>query len=306
VNNKCRQRGIALVLTLWMSALLTVIAGSFAFTARTNTLLAQNLAASARAEALADAGIYRAIYELLKPATSANVKGNGVPSHWDFGGAQLRVTLLDVAGKIDLNYGSEVLLRGLLKNAGLNENQREALLDAIVDWRDRDDLRRANGAEAAEYRAAGLAYVPSNAPFSTVDELQRVLGMTPVLYAKLADALTVESAPVGVTVDLQQGGINPAVASKQVLLALPHADAAQVDDFLAKRSKAWAENNPAIETFAPATGFSTSTSNLAYTIKSEARLPDGTRFVRETIVKINPNSARKVAFLAWKEGEAAE
>ena len=65
------QRGAALVLVLWTLALLTVIAGSFSFGMRTEAVLAQNLVASAKARALADGAVHRAIYELMKPDTDA-------------------------------------------------------------------------------------------------------------------------------------------------------------------------------------------------------------------------------------------
>jgi general secretion pathway protein K len=53
-----------------------------------------------------------------------------------------------------------------------------------------------------------------------VAELQRVLGMTPALYAAVADSLTVFS---------RQPGVSPAYASRPVLLALPNATPEVVD-----------------------------------------------------------------------------
>ena len=64
--NKKHQHGIALVLVLWATTLLTVIAASFAFSMRTDTLLGQNLAAAARAQAVADAGMQRAFLTMKK------------------------------------------------------------------------------------------------------------------------------------------------------------------------------------------------------------------------------------------------
>jgi general secretion pathway protein K len=168
VTNKKHQHGIALVLVLWATTLLTVIAASFAFSMRTDTLLAQNLAASARAQALADAGVQRALYEMFKPiADLQRWKGDGVPHQWEFGGGKLSIMVLDVSGKIDLNSASDDLLKGMLKSVGLTDEESNILLDAIVDWRDGDDLPRPKGAEVAEYKAAGLKYRPSNAPFDT-------------------------------------------------------------------------------------------------------------------------------------------
>ena len=60
------QSGIALVMVLWMLALLSVIAGSLVFSSRTEMLMAGNTAALAQAEASADAGVYMAIHELVR------------------------------------------------------------------------------------------------------------------------------------------------------------------------------------------------------------------------------------------------
>ncbi len=59
------QRGLALVVVLWVLVLLSLIAASFTRTTRTEVNLASNLIDNAKAEALADAGVYRAIYAVL-------------------------------------------------------------------------------------------------------------------------------------------------------------------------------------------------------------------------------------------------
>lgn len=295
VINKKHQHGIALVLVLWATTLLTVIAASFAFSMRTDTLLAQNLAAAARAQAVADGGMQRAFYEMFKPASDLQRwKGDGVPHQWEFGGAKLNITLLDVSGKIDINSASDDLLKGLLKSVGLTDEESNVLLDAIVDWRDGDDLPRPKGAEVAEYKAAGLKYRPANAPFETVNELQRVLGMTPELYANLADALTVDS---------HQAGINAAIAPRKVLLALPGANVALVDAYLEARQEALLKNLPP-PPFAPAAAVLAGDDGSVYSVRAEAALPDGTVFIRETVVKVDQGAVRKFVFFSWKEGEA--
>ena len=63
------SRGIALVSVLWILALLAIIAGSFTTDSRTNVKLAYNLVENAKARALADAGVNRAILALLQPQT---------------------------------------------------------------------------------------------------------------------------------------------------------------------------------------------------------------------------------------------
>ncbi len=61
------QSGIALVIVLWVIALLAVVAVSFTTATRSQANLVRNLVENAKAEALADAGLYRAILGLLEP-----------------------------------------------------------------------------------------------------------------------------------------------------------------------------------------------------------------------------------------------
>ena len=59
------QRGLALVTVLWVLMLLALIAASFTRTTRLEINLTRNLIENAKAEALADAGVYRAVYGLV-------------------------------------------------------------------------------------------------------------------------------------------------------------------------------------------------------------------------------------------------
>ncbi|MCD6016859.1 MAG: hypothetical protein K0R88_2943, partial [Solirubrobacterales bacterium] len=61
------SRGIALISVLWITGLLAVIAASFASSTRTEARLARNLVANAKAEAIADGGVHRAVLGLLDP-----------------------------------------------------------------------------------------------------------------------------------------------------------------------------------------------------------------------------------------------
>ena len=61
------QRGLALVTVLWVLVLLSLIAASSTKTTRTEINVTRNIIDNAKAEALADAGVYQAIYALLYP-----------------------------------------------------------------------------------------------------------------------------------------------------------------------------------------------------------------------------------------------
>lgn len=292
-----RQEGVALVLVLWMVTLLTVIAGNFSYSMRGEAKIAHNQLLAAQARAQADAGVQRAWLELMKPPTEPQRwQGDGFPHEWMSGDAVVRVTILDESGKIDLNTASDVLLKGLFKSAGLNEEASIALLDAVLDWRDPDKLKRLQGAEEDDYRSAGRDYVPSNTLFETVDELRQVLGMSPALYRRLAPMLTVYS---------RQSGVNTAIAPREVLLAIPGVNAGLVEQYLQQRRDAIASGQKA-PLFAEANAFlAMSSGSPAYSVRSEARMANGAMFVREAVARLTQDPKRPVMVLAWSDGEVA-
>jgi general secretion pathway protein K len=291
------QSGVALVLVLWVITLLSVIAGNFAFSMRGEAIIARNLVSSAQAQSLADAGVQKAWFELSKPLTDLQRwQANGVAHPFTVGDAVLTVTLQDETGKVDLNTASDALLQGLFKSVGLNEESSAALVDAVLDWRDADKLRRLHGAEEDDYRSAGKSYAPSNSPFETIDELQRVLGMSPELYRKLAPALTVYS---------KQAGVNTAVAQRAVLLAIPGVNPAMVEQYLAQRESLLTADQKKALPFAGAGSFGVGSTGLStYSVRCEVKMPDGTVFVRQAVARLALDPKRPMIVLAWGEGEA--
>jgi len=288
-----RQRGIALLIVLWLTVLLTVIGGAFAFSMRGEALAARNAVSLAQVRAAADGALDRAVFELLRPRTTDSWKADGQPHRWQDAEISLVATAVDEGARIDLNTGAEPLLRNLfVVVGGLEDAAARALVDAIVDWRDPDELRRPNGAEAADYRGADSNYTPSNRDFETLGELSRVIGVTPALYARVAGALTVHS---------RQRGINALTASREVLLALPGATPDAVDAYITAREEALGSNLP-VPPFPPAQAFGAG-AGAVWRVRAEATGADGVTFVRESVVRATADPRRPYYALLWSEGE---
>ena len=287
------EAGIALIAVLWLTVLLTVIASGFAFSMRSEALAARNALSFAEARAAADGAVERMAFELQRPRNLPDVwLADGAPHAWQDGEAAISAAAVDESAKIDLNAAAEPLLKSLFQNiGGQDAESAQRLVEVIADWKDTDDLRRPNGAESADYHAAGRKYGPANAPFETTGELQRVLGMTPALFARIADSLTVYS---------RQRGINPATASRAVLLALPNATPEAVDAFLAQRKDALANKLP-VPPFAGAQGFAVG-AVAVWRIRAEATMPDGVTFVRDAVLRPSGDPRRPVIALLWQEG----
>jgi general secretion pathway protein K len=290
-----RQRGVALVLVMWVAVILGIVAASFIMERHTETLVVTNSLAMARAQAAADAGITRAVAEAYRGDLSSPDawKRDGAPHDWSFDGVPVSIEMRDESGKIDINAASDLLLRGLLLSVGLADDEADKLLDAILDWRDPDSLKRPNGAEEPEYRAAGLSYRPGNAPFQAMEELQLVLGMRPEIYRRLAPLITVYS---------RSPGVSPQVASRAVLLAIPGLSTEVVDQYIAQRDAAIAAGQ-VVPTLPQAGAYGSGTSSVI-NVRAVARTEDGVTFTREAVALLRPVPRKPVTYVAWRESTA--
>jgi general secretion pathway protein K len=275
------QRGIALASVLWTVTLLALIAASFASSMRAHGTVAASAAEREAGQALADAGIALGILELLSARPTAGWRRDGTPHSATFAGHPLIVSIQDEAGKIDLNTADDELLLGLFRSVGLGASQADALRDALLDWRDEDDLRHLHGAEAPDYRSAGYSYGPRNGVFHAIDELQLILGMTASLYKKLEPALTVHA---------MRRGIDPATAPVAVLRALPAMTKARIEQEMARRDAAAREGTVIAESLA----------GRAYMLRSEWRDRNGRGAVRSAIVRVTDDPAQPYWIQDWK------
>jgi general secretion pathway protein K len=203
-----RQQGIALMMVLWVLSVLTIMAGGFALSTRRALDQSQSALTQSQAVALADGGINYAMYMLTHPDPKQRWQTDGRPYQVRFPTAEVRIRIYDEAGRLDINAVQEATLRSFLSRALGDVEAARRLTDTILDWRDQDSLRRMQGAEIEEYRAAGKFPRPQNRPFASPEELAGVLGLPPVLATKLNQLVTIWSG---------QDGINPYKASEEVL-----------------------------------------------------------------------------------------
>jgi len=97
-----------------------------------------------------------------------------------------RYGLTDESGKLNLNTATPEQLARLLGQVATEEDMIVGeLVDALIDWRDEDDVPREFGAEADYYGSLDTPYRPKNGNFDTVEELLLVKGFDGrVLYGE--------------------------------------------------------------------------------------------------------------------------
>jgi len=200
-RNDHRQRGFALVMVLWLVVLLGVIAGGHIYNASTETRLAAMHLHATEARAAVEAGLSVAILDLLDADPADKRPNDGTVTLFRFAQSDVRIAVRDATGLIDLNAANPDLLLMLATALEVDNDDAKRLVAAILDWRDGDDLKHVDGAEAAEYLADGYAWTPGNRPFSSVDELRYVRGMSQRLFEEMTPFVTVYSQRAGLNLE---------------------------------------------------------------------------------------------------------
>ncbi len=252
------ERGVALLMVLWIFMVLTVLVGEFSSGMRDDATATRNMAEEIQARGVAMAGMNQALYRLLRmreehaePKAPSEDDAEALQT-WDpdgswhdgaYAGGHWRVRVVDDGGKIPLNRANEALLRRVFGRLGLDESAQEAVADAILDWRDSDDLHRLHGAEADYYRKLPEPYEPKNGPFDSVDELLLVRGIDrDLFFGTTARGLERSETPAIPLKDIfsvfnRSATINVRTAPAAVLRVLLEGDEEEVEDIITARDE---------------------------------------------------------------------
>ena len=178
-----RQTGIAMLLVLMITAVLSVVITLYQYKNRaliaTATQAQNHLLARAKLDSVKEELIYMLSTSgvwLDTPSPNMNQRYE-LPQQFNFWGQpftwkEATISVLDTNGLVSVVPLDVDALLKLLINAGYEHPTH--ILAALQDWYDRDDAITINGAERESYSLFGL---PRNALPQTVAELQLVKGM---------------------------------------------------------------------------------------------------------------------------------
>jgi general secretion pathway protein K len=240
------ERGIALLMVLWILIILMVIVLSFSFMTRTDTHATLFFKEGWEKQCLAEAGIERAITEMFyrthnkslpsAPLENEVIKVDGTEYTGQLGADYYVYGILDESGKINVNLLSDtsgIILNNLLVNRGVPKEVADTITDSVLDWMDSDETHRIHGAESDYYMSLPVPYKAKNDKFEAVEELLLVKGMTPEILYGTAKAPGIFNF---ITVYSKTGGINVNTAPKEVLAALPGITPEAADQIISLRS----------------------------------------------------------------------
>ena len=323
------QSGAALFMVIWVLALLLVIVGQFSFGMRAEVNATRQYKEAAVAHYIAEAGVSQAIVAILKqqkpPAEEddpailedaetvwrVNVPLPEVP----FAEGRYRVYIDNESGRVNINTAERGVLQMLVDHFDLSESRRDTIVDAILDWRDSDELHRLNGAESDYYQTLPEPYRCKNGPFDSVSELLLVRGITPEIYDNgLREMVTVILADgernrkgksqLRARQIAASGAVNINAARAEMLAVLPKMTEDSVQDILVFREQDDFESleqvadvvgSDVFEAIAP---FITLELSPYYVIHTEGRLTgSNVRQLISTSVKIDFDADEKFVVL---------
>lgn len=270
------ERGSITLLALWAVAIVAGLLTVAALATRSEIDIAGNAVAASRARHAAEAAIQLGLARLLRRPEAAY---DGTPQPWQDDGAAVTLTIADEAGKIDVNQAPLALLAGLFAAVGRPAAEAHLLACNILD-------RRGEGAPDCP-EPAGRSY-----RFAAPEELAQLPGFGEALYRRIADSVTVASGAAA---------IDPAVAPRDVLLALPGATPDLVDSYLKSRA-AWRDFGPSADMLKtlPVGALLWVSPHRDFTIAALARVGGRARYRAELTVRLTGFAKQPYRILAWR------
>lgn len=287
-----RASGFALVAVLWLVALLTVIVTGLAYTNRLYLMSVSGIVGGTQARYLADGAIQLLYANLLSRNERDRLLADGETMELALPGGVAEVTAQDEYGKIDINSAPRALLARFLYSLDLEPDYADALADAIADFRDADDLKRLHGAEDEDYQEAGLAWESKDAAFTNVEELRQVFGMTEEVYQAMRPYVTIYS---------HIRGVNPEVASLQVLMAISDDAPELLVQYIERRRENHREGLPLPPAPRMESRYVLNDRGVVYTVQARGETASGARSGVTTTISVRRSRTRsQIRTLDWQ------
>jgi type II secretory pathway component PulK len=213
---------VALAIVLWFIAGMSLLVAGIVSQARVDTHMAQLHVARAKAVAAGDGAIRLKLAELVTSRGGAGGGTGGQEVTYRLGEEEVSVTLVPVAGLIDINKAAPEVLVGLFLQAGVDEDEAQALAENVLKSRS---------------PSTGPAASIGSARLDAMEDLLRVPGMSRSLLDALRDFIVVGTPA--------QGGMNWSVAPDEVLAVLDRVDGAKAAGVRARQG-AFAGNSATV------------------------------------------------------------
>jgi len=181
IGRRHKNKGLVIIAVLWMVVVLMVMSAILGRKSRLDTKVCMARLEAVRCKWACRAGIEKAMAVMNEDETeNDNLLDIWSDNPEDFNDVMLdqcvfTVRVIDEASKLNINTATKEQLMGL-------PDMVEDIADAIIDWRDSDDVPSGAGAESGYYESLPYGYMARNGPFRTLRELLLVKGVTDELF----------------------------------------------------------------------------------------------------------------------------
>ena len=159
-------------------------------------------------------------------------EGDAVTVSEELGAGTIEVTIVSERARRNVNLlTTEDEWEGILEVGDIPEELWPELIESFLDWTDKDDNDRVDGAESDYYEDLEPPYRAKNGPLDTVGELLLVKGFTPTILSggttnlgSRADEPIVISGIEDLLTTYGEGKVNVNAAGPRVLMTLPEVD----------------------------------------------------------------------------------
>src|SRR6516165_9929593 len=282
------ERGFVIVAVLWLLAALAALALIFSLHLVNSTRAIALNDTALQAEALISAGVELTAYQLRLAGEQARPARGAFQTLLNH--AELSVSFVSEAARIDLNAAPRELLARLLSVLGASAEDAQQYSDRIVGWRTRATPETADK-EDALYLAAGRSYLPRQAPFAHVNELGLVLGLPPALVERALPFVTVFSGAPGVDV------LN---AAPEVIAALPGMTPLVLNQFLNDRGSLPNDPTAIAAALGEAKALGTVRKSQAYRLLIRVHLQNGRNTASEVVISLR-GEEDPYRVLSWQD-----
>jgi general secretion pathway protein K len=185
------DKGIALIMVLWVLVLLGIIALNYLSSSRWNIASTRNLKEETVSYYMALSGYNEAVNYLLNDKDQsidfADEDGNfwtsedavPVTGKKAVDGGEVDIKITDEDSKVNINRATPQMLQSLFTRAGIPDDDIQIIVDSMLDWKDPDSDEHLNGAEDEYYEGLADPYECKNMNFDIPQELALVKGMKP-------------------------------------------------------------------------------------------------------------------------------
>jgi general secretion pathway protein K len=285
------ERGFVIVAVLWILVALSALAAIFSVYLSNSARVLGATDIGVPAEALASASLELTAYQLLLHAQDKERPAQG-SFRFKMDNAEVFVTFTSEAARVDLNKASKEMLSNLLEVVGAEPKAAAEIADRIVGWRTEAKPNAANDEESL-YLASGLGYSPRQGPFSHVDELSLVLGVSPAMVERVLPFVTVYSKSADVDVLL---------APAEVVAAVPGMTPDTLNDFLKQRASLPRDPKAVADALGAAKAAATLPEAKAYRVVTAIRFDNGRRTSTEAVIALGKDKDKEpYNVLSWQD-----